>query len=538
MNRLALAALIALCAALPARALAVDVLTYHNDNLRSGWNDAETTLTPKTVSRGMKTLFVRDLGGLGYGQPLVVTAEATAQGTRDLVIVGNDQDVISAFDAHTGAIVWTHTARSPRVNPSLCRPLPAASICCTPASQVRRSSIGRATPSTSSPRPSSSIGIVAAASLSPVLALARPPARTEAPRADPRVRRRQGPAVRSLSDYQQQRAALLLANNHVYVGFGSTCDFNGNYYHGWLFAYDPDSLRQVATFMDSPTPDQNGNFMGGIWMSGNGSAVDAHGNLMLVTGNGKFDGQTSFGDSAIKLTPDLSRVIDYFTPYTVSSDNDADADFGSGGLLLFPDRAGSPSLAFGQGKDGILTMLDQNHLGHFTPGGPDRVLGELTLGGVWSSPAYFASGDGEYVFATGGPMYAVSVSRSPAHMHVVAQTNEQFYMNNGTGETPSISSNGSDPSSGHRLDRATGNSSTRSLSLLAYPAFDLSHPIFQAPLGAWRFQQTNSIQVPTIANGNVYVAGYTARIRWSCSGLEIASHPLLTDRDIFLNVAC
>jgi hypothetical protein len=92
-------------------------------------------------------------------------------------------------------------------------------------------------------------------------------------------------------------------------------------------------------------------------------------------------------------------------------------------------------------------------------------------------------------------------------MRVAAQTHEQFYMNNGTGETPSISSNGSDKTSAI-VWIVNWQLGTRSLSLLAYSAFDLSHPIFEAPLGAWRFQQTNSIQVPTVANGIVYVVGY------------------------------
>jgi hypothetical protein len=504
--------LFALCAVLPARALAVDVLTYHNDNLRSGWNDAETALTPTAVTAGMKTLFVRDLGGLGYGQPLVVTAEATAKGTRDLVIVANDGDAVTAFDAHSGSVVWTRSlipSGEVIVTPNVtgCINMLRAGISGTPVIDRTRDAL-YVVAETLAPKGSSQHIAFRLYSLS--LATGnnkRPPV--------PVNGQAQGASGRItfMGDYQQQRTALVLANNRVYVGFGSACDFNGNLYHGWLFAYDPDSLKQLATFMDTPSPDQNGNFMGGIWTSGNGATVDAHGNLLLVIGNGTFDGRGSFGDSVVKLAPDLSRVIDYFTPYTVSSDNDADADFGSGGLMLFPERAGSPSVAFGQGKDGILTMLDQYRLGHFTPGGPDRALAELTLGGVWSSPAYFADSKHEYVFTTGGPMFAVQVTRKPARMHVVAQTNEQFYMNNGTGETPSISSNGGDQSSAI-VWIVNWQPSARALNLLAYSAFDLSHPIFQAPLGPWHFQQTNSIQVPTIANGNVYVVGYRKLIAY------------------------
>ena len=505
MNRFAVAALLALCAALPARALAVDVLTYHNDNLRSGWNSAETALTPKTVAAGMKALFMRDLDGVAYGQPLVATAEPTARGTRDIVIVATDNDTISAYDAHDGSVIWTRSllpTGESVVKPQFtgCINMLHAGVSGTPVIDRARDAVYVVAESLTAAGSQQhisfrlySIALGTGRNRSAAVAI-----HGEAPGANGRIR--------FLADYQQQRSALVLANNRVYVGFGSTCDFNGNYYHGWLFAYDPDSLKQLGTFMDSPTPDQNGNFMGGIWMSGNGATVDARGNLLLITGNGTFDGRNNFGDSAVKLAPDLSSVIDYFTPYTVKSDNDADADFGSGGLLLFPDVAGQPSVAFGQGKDGILTMLDQHRLGHFHAGGPDHALAELTLGSTWASPAYFAGPEGEFLFTTGGPLYAVQVSRNPARMRVIAQSSSTFPMNNGNGETPSISSNGKDRTSA--IVWIVSWQSDRTLHLLAYPAFNLSQPIFQSQLGPWRFEQTNSVQVPTIANGTVYVVGY------------------------------
>lgn len=505
MNRLAVAALLALCAVLPARALAVDVLTYHNDNLRSGWNSAETALTPESVAAGMKPLFARDLDGVAYGQPLVATAEPTAKGTRDIVIVATDNDTISAFDAHDGSIVWTRSlipAGESIVKPQFtgCINMVHAGVSGTPVIDRSRDAVYVVAESLTA---AGSQQHIAFRLFSIALGTGRDrsaavPIHGEAAGSNGRIR--------FLADYQQQRTALVLANNRVYVGFGSTCDFNGNYYHGWLFAYDPDSLKQLATFMDSPSPDQNGNFMGGIWMSGNGATVDAHGNLLFITGNGTFDRHANLGDSAVKLTPDLSRVIDFFTPYTVKSDNDGDSDFGSGGMLLFPDIAGEPSVAFGQGKDGILTMLDQGQLGRFHPGGPDNALAELTLGSTWASPAYFAGPEGEFIFTTGGPLYAVQVSRKPARMRVIAQSNVQFPMNNGNGETPSISSNGKDRNSA--IVWIVSWQSDRTLHLLAFPAFNLSQPIFQSQLGPWRFQQTNSIQVPTIANGTVYVVGY------------------------------
>jgi outer membrane protein assembly factor BamB len=515
-NRFVAAALFLLCAAVPLRSPAVDVLTYHNDNLRSGWNNAETSLTPAKVGGGsLKPLFTKDIQGLIYGQPLIATAEQTSSGSEDLVYVATDRDAVNAFDAHTGKLVWTRSlipSGETIVTTAFtgCINMLHAGISGTPVIDRTRDALYVVAET-----------LTAAGSQQHIrfrlysLALG-----TGALKGAPRlvsaeVHGKHGP-ITFLGDYQQQRSALVLANNRVYVGFGSTCDFNGDKYHGWLFSYDPDSLKPLSVFMDTPSSDDNGNYMGGIWMSGNGSAVDAHGNLMMVIGNGTFDGSTSFGDSAIKLAPDLSRVTDFFTPYTYKSDNNSDADFGSGGMLLFPDVAGMPSLAFGQGKDGILTMMDQQQLGRFNPGGPDHVLGELTLGSTWSSPAYFRGPNAEFIFTTGGPLYAIQVTRKPAKMHVVAHSNEQFQMNNGNGETPAISSNGSDPSSAivWIVEWDTNNQ----LHLLAYAETDLSHTIFDAPLGPWRFRQTNSIQVPTIANGTVYVAGYDRLFAFSLNG--------------------
>jgi outer membrane protein assembly factor BamB len=504
-NRFAAAALFALCVALPLRAPAVDVLTYHNDNLRTGWNDGETSLTPSSIASGkLKPRFIRTLDGLAYAQPLVASAEQTANGTVDLVVVASDHDTVTALNARTGAVVWTRSlipSGETIVTTTFtgCINMLHAGISGTPVIDRTRDLIYVVAETLSGGSQQHINFRLYALSLA-----------TGAVKGTPVVVAGQakGAAGRITfeGDYQQQRTALVLANNRVYVGFGSTCDYNGNQYHGWLFAYDPDSLKALSTFMDTPVADENGNFMGGIWMSGNGLTVDANGNLLFVIGNGTFNGKTAFGDSVVKLRPDLSRVIDYFTPFTVKSDNDADADFGSGGLMLFPDIPGKPSVAFGQGKDGILTMMDQKQLGGFHPGGPDHVLGELTLGSTWSSPAYFGQEGDEEIFTTGGPLYDIRVTRSPARMRVIAQTNEQFPMNNGNGETPAISSNGK--------NRATAIvwivswQSDKTLQLLAYAAKDLSHPIFQAPLGPWQFHQTNSIQVPTIANGIVYVAGF------------------------------
>jgi hypothetical protein len=86
------------------------------------------------------------------------------------------------------------------------------------------------------------------------------------------------------SQIQLQRAALLLSHDMLYIAFASHCDQGP--YHGWVFAYDAQTLSQRAIFNNTP----NGSW-GGIWHGGGGPSTDASGNVFVVTGNGTFDGR-------------------------------------------------------------------------------------------------------------------------------------------------------------------------------------------------------------------------------------------------------
>jgi outer membrane protein assembly factor BamB len=80
----------------------------------------------------------------------------------------------------------------------------------------------------------------------------------------------------------KQRAALLLSNGHLYVGFGG----DGN--RGALIVFDAQTLAEKAFWTSTPTGTN-----GGIWQSGQGPAADNDGNVYLMTGNGSFDGNTA-----------------------------------------------------------------------------------------------------------------------------------------------------------------------------------------------------------------------------------------------------
>src|SRR5215472_12026928 len=95
----------------PARSQ-VSVLTWHNDNARSGQNPAETILTPSNVNStnfGKKCSYTVD--GQVYAQPLYVSSVSIAGGTHNVIYVATEHDSVYAFDADclSASALW-HTS--------------------------------------------------------------------------------------------------------------------------------------------------------------------------------------------------------------------------------------------------------------------------------------------------------------------------------------------------------------------------------------------------------------------------------------------
>jgi hypothetical protein len=183
-----------------------------------------------------------------------------------------------------------------------------------------------------------------------------------------------------------QRPALALVHGIVVIAWASHEDLRP--YHGWVMAYDAQSLTQMGVLCTTPdTAD------GGIWQSGRAPVVDSNGGIYFEIGNGGWDGQRNFGNSVVKL--EFHRqgfaVDDYYTPATYKDLNARDADVGSTGPLLIP---GSSILICGN-KNGVIFLLDSRHLGHMTPSN-DGILQalELNAGRVMAGPALWDGPDG------------------------------------------------------------------------------------------------------------------------------------------------
>ena len=198
---------------------------------------------------------------------------------------------------------------------------------------------------------------------------------------------------------------LAIDGNNLVLGFGSASGIC-RYYHGWIVAYNLNSLTLSGFFNDTP----NGH-NGGIWNDGNPIQVDSHGDLYTATGNGTFDAQLNargypsrgdFGDSVLKLSLDPGyrsrngegiKVLDYFTPHNQAKLDKYDEDLASSGVLLLPDQAGGrrhPELMLASGKLGTLYLINRNRMGHFNRFSDD-VVAELprAITSSFDTPARF-----------------------------------------------------------------------------------------------------------------------------------------------------
>jgi hypothetical protein len=79
------------------------------------------------------------------------------------------------------------------------------------------------------------------------------------------------------SHRQLQRSGLVLGNGRVYVAFASYGDMND--YHGWVIAFDAQSLVRREVFCTTPSVAAGDDARGGIWQAGQAGAVDRAGNV-------------------------------------------------------------------------------------------------------------------------------------------------------------------------------------------------------------------------------------------------------------------
>jgi hypothetical protein len=494
------------------------VLTYHNDNGRTGANLQETILNPGNVNPShFGKLFTDPVDGLVYAQPLYMANLAIpGQGTHNVVIVVTMHDSVYAFDAdQPGLALWHDSLINPAAGVT---PVPATAsyqVFYGPELGIMGTPV--IDPNTGTLYVVAETQVIAGGRVSDVYslhaldvasgaekpggpALIAPTARGNGKGHGP------GGLIRFNTPYQLQRPALLLSDSLVYAAFGSLNDIGT--YHGWIVACSASTLQAVASFNTTP-----GGSKGAIWMSGNGPAADAAGDVYVLIANGTFDASTGgkdYGDTFLKLSPTL-HPLDYFTPPNQARLAAKDLDLGSGGPLLLPDQPGArPHLLVAGGKDGTLYVVNRDAMGHYKPRptkAPQAIANPAH--GIFSSAAYYngavyanAVSDllRQYQVAGGSLVGPMAVASVPASY---------------PGATASISADGSAGGIVWELV----NSGTRAVHgpavLRAFAAGNIGDELYDSTAAGMRDALGTAVtfSVPTIAGGKVYVitaSGLTA----------------------------
>src|SRR5580704_9408890 len=328
---------------------------FHFDAQRTGLNPGEGILSPVTVSTpDFGKLFSYTLDGYVYGQPLLVSNLTVNGAVHNVVFVATENDSVYAFDSDnygTGSPLWQTSLLQSGETPMTNGPIqPVQGVTSTPAINLTTNTIYVVSAQTSTTAGSTfrvnALDITSGAQQpgSPVTVNVSATGANAGPLTTPCI----------------QRAALLVSNGYVYIGFGGCHD-------GWLLAYREQNLASPpVTFNSSPNLIGEGTYgsAGGVWMGGGGPVADASGNIYISTGNGPWGGKTAWSDSVLEFSPANSSnstltMLSYFTPDAYQFMDCADADLASGGLLLIP---GANQVVAG-GKIGKLFLLDTNSLG-------------------------------------------------------------------------------------------------------------------------------------------------------------------------------
>lgn len=489
---------------LPANATStdpLDELTYHNDLFRSGWYQHETILNNANVKApGFGRIRTLDVDGNVLAQPLYIHQYSLPGGPRDIVVVVTEHDSVYEFDADTSALInHVNIGTSQSSSDVGCGDIsPEYGITSTPV--IDRASGRIYLVAASEPKPfvfRTKIHALDIATLKDQI----PPVELTASTV-----LSNGSVVKYDPQNQQTRASLMLSGGSLYVGVGSHCDNNAGNIVGWMLRYDS-SLHQTARF--ATTEDTDSYLLSSVWMTGFAPAADGAGNIYVVTGNGSFDadhaGGRNFGESVLRLPPDLSAVTDFFTPANWNDLNNGDVDFGSGGVMLLPQVPGAVRYtAVAQGKFSTIYLLNRSHLGRVKLGDSGALQTIPNTGnGVWGGPAFYGGVGGWYVYYQADSAPLVSFLLAPNNGGIPQLTFSSSGTSNAAygGSLPIVSSLGRAAGTGivWLVKRSTP------LRLEAYDATDVSRLLFSADAGSWSNPQNNGFLTPLVANGKVYV---------------------------------
>ena len=495
----------------------VNVLTYHNDNARTGQNVNETILTTANVnSNTFGKLSTLSVSGNVDAEPLYASNLTVKGAAHNVVFVVTEQDMAYAFDADTFAPLWNVSVangESPAGMVDSCSQVePNIGVTSTPVIDLTAGTHG-------------TIFLVAMTRDSGgayhqrlhALDLTTGAEQTGSPQAITATYTIPGTSTTDTFDPMQykERAGLLLTGHTVYLSWASHCDADP--YQGWVMAYNESTLQQGPVLNIAPN---GANARTAIWMANTAMAADSTGNIFFLAANGMFgDGSTSpsltngfptmpnYGNAFMKLSTanNTLTVADYFAMFNANAESSNDEDLGSGGAILLPDLSDSGGtthqLAVGAGKDGYVYVVNRNAMGKFSSGGDSAIYqklgdpngngtGSAVVGAVYSMPAYF--NNAVYYGGSNDTLKAFTITNAKLSASAAFTSSNSFGF---PGCTPSISANGATNGIVWCISAGGG-------TLSAYDATNLAQ-LYSSP----SFPDPSDVKfvTPLIANGKVYV---------------------------------
>jgi outer membrane protein assembly factor BamB len=492
---------------------ATTVATYHYEDLRTGWDQTETTLTPANVGGARFGLLHQvALDDQVDAQPLFVSAENIAGGTHDVVYVATESNTVYAIDAASGAILLSRNLGAPvpsTVLPGGCvNNANNVGIDGTPVIDTAAGILYVVVYTYENGAPIYRIHALALATLADSV----PPAviAATAPLAG-------GGTYAFTPASSRQRAALLETSGNVYAAFGSFCDSNANTSRGWVLGWQAGTLNPLpaSELVDQAAAAASYKaYLGSIWMSGAGLASDDLGSLYFVTANSAsadYNTQTDLAESVVRMSADLTTVQGFFTPADHAKLDASDLEIGAGGILLLPDQPGGfTHLAVFAGKQGPLYLFNRDDLGGLAPSPP--ALHTYTNNGCWCMPSYYVASNGapQIVTSTGQNVEVWKLKTAPATRLELVSTGPILQSGQDSGFFTTVSSNGQAKKTAviWALPHPNNTDPNHLITLTAFDPENGASQILAAAAGSWPFVNANANLVPVIANGQVFVASY------------------------------
>lgn len=372
-----------------------DWLSWGGGPDRAGWAQAETDISPESVSKlGLKWKVKLDIVPRfevlsTSTAPLVVTDVPTAQGPKDLVFVVANDDTVYAMDATSGNIAWKKQFRN-----SL-KPKTEATYLCpntqnaTPVIDKQKGVIYALT----SDGKLRGLSILNGEELIPATDFAPPFARAW---------------------------SLNLINGVIYTPITRGCGGAVSNFAA-LDLTQPDR-PQVHYYTSIGRP-------AGAW--GRGGLVLGPKGVYAQTSDGPYDPAAGkFGNTLMALNLKDLRLLDSFTPANSDYLNKRDLDLGSASPIIF--RFQKWQLVATSSKQAQIFLLDANSLGgadHHTPlfsarygNDEDRLWGR----GVWGSMAAWEDSQGQRWLAV--PMWGPPSKEAPEFQYTYGPAGEGSIM--------------------------------------------------------------------------------------------------------------